>query len=333
MKLPPEQVKKIAIFRALQLGDMLCAIPAVRSLRMAYPDAEITLLGLPWAESFTKRFDKYFDKFIHFPGYPGLPEQDFDAENFFSFLQKMQDEQFDLLLQMQGNGTVVNELMFHFKAKNTAGFYNEESYVSSPFFMHYPNEGSEIKRHLALIEHLGIPSQGNNLEFPITKKDQEDFNNLLVYPGKKKYVCVHPGSRGRWRQWPPEYFAMLADHCAENGYVVVVTGTSNETDITREMIKCMHHPSIDLTAATNLGALAILVRDAHLLISNCTGVSHLAAATKTQSIIISMDGEPERWGPLNKKLHKIIDCRDQLRFEDVLVSTDQMLGERILKTA
>src|ERR1700712_4879515 len=103
MKLHPDNIKKIAVFRALHLGDMLCAIPAIRSLRMAYPDAEITLLGLPWAASFARRFNNYFDRFIRFPGYPGLPEQEFDAEEFFSFLQKIQEEEFDLLLQMQDN--------------------------------------------------------------------------------------------------------------------------------------------------------------------------------------------------------------------------------------
>src|SRR5215471_5209254 len=102
---------KIAILRALQLGDLLCAIPAIRSLRDAYPDAEITLLGLPWAASFTERFNKYIDRFIHFPGYPGLPEQVYSPEAWRSFGEIMAQENFDLVLQMQGNGTIVNKML------------------------------------------------------------------------------------------------------------------------------------------------------------------------------------------------------------------------------
>ena len=60
-----QNIKKIAVFRVLQLGDMLCVIPAMRALRAKYPSAKITLLGMPWAKSFTERFSGYFDKFIH----------------------------------------------------------------------------------------------------------------------------------------------------------------------------------------------------------------------------------------------------------------------------
>src|SRR2546423_15284393 len=100
MKLPHDDIKKIAIFRALQIGDMLCAIPAIRALHTNFPYAEITLLGLPWAKWLTERFDHYFDRFIHFPGYPGLPEQVFNAAKFAEFLLMMQREEFDLVLQM-----------------------------------------------------------------------------------------------------------------------------------------------------------------------------------------------------------------------------------------
>lgn len=318
-------IKKIAVFRALQLGDMLCVIPAIRALRYQYPAAKITLLGLPWAKNFVERFDGYFDEFIHFPGYPGLPEQHFDEVAFDEFIRRVRKEKFDLLLQMQGNGTIVNPLMFTFGAASVAGFYNEVSFVDSPFFMPYPDHGSEIRRHLLLMQHLQIPARGDHLEFPLTKQDQKDFDDLLlpVYP--KNYIIIHPGSRGRHRQWPPKFFALIADYCIEQGFTVVITGTQEESDITGELVKCMHHVPINLTGKTSLGAMAILIKDAFMIICNCTGVSHVADAFDTPSVVISMDGEPQRWAPLNRKLHHVIDWTKHPHFENVLLETDTLI--------
>lgn len=306
MKLPAD-IKKIIVFRALQLGDMLCHIPAMRALRHAYPQASITLAGLPWAKSFTERFSEYFDDFIWFPGYPGLPEQQVDPVVFASFLNKVQTRHFDLALQMQGNGTIVNAMVELFEAHYTAGFFLPGDYsCNQDYFLAYPDQGSEIERHIRLMEFLGIPSQGNHLEFPLTPQDEQEYEALKLHLRPKRYVCIHPGSRGAWRQWPTAHFAEMADYAVECGFEAVVTGTKEESAIVAEVINQMRQPALNLAGKTGLGAMGILIKNAYALISNCTGVSHMAAAFKTPSIVISMDGEPERWGPINKDIHYTI---------------------------
>lgn len=320
-------IKKIIVFRALQLGDMLCHIPAMRALRYAYPEASITLAGLPWAKCFTERFHTYFDDFIEFPGYPGLPEQQVDPVRFVAFLDQVQRREFDLALQMQGNGTIVNAMVELFNARYTAGFYLPGDYApNTDYFMAYPDHGSEIERHLLLIEHLGIPSYGTRLEFPISARDERDYESLQLGLTQKKYVCIHPGSRGAWRQWPTAHFAALADDAVACGFKAVVTGTKDEAPIVEEVVRQMRQPAINLAGRTNLGAMGVLIKNAYALISNCTGVSHVAAAFQTPSIVISMDGEPQRWGPINKDIHRTINWLESADFDLVRQQAGNILS-------
>jgi ADP-heptose:LPS heptosyltransferase len=327
IKLPISEIKKIAIFRALQLGDMLCAIPAIKALRFAYPDAEITLIGLPWAKSLTERFSHYFDEFIQFPGYPGLPEQKLNPKAFTTFLAEVQSQKFDLAIQMQGNGSVINPMVELFGAKFTAGYSIEGHYApDNGLFMPYPDYGHEIDRHLALMDFLDIPQQGADLEYPLTTEDYNALDKLNLDIEPKKYVCIHPGSRGTWRQWPVKYFAALADYCIEQGYKAVLTGTKEEAQIIDAVISHMRYEAINTAGQTSMGAVGALIQNAAMLISNCTGVSHIASAFKTPSIVISMDGEPQRWGPLDKRVHRTINWLQSPDFHLVFRETVELVS-------
>lgn len=315
LMLTTHSIQKIVVFRALQLGDLLCSIPAFRALRTTYPKAKITLVGLPWAESLLSRFPDYFDAFIAFPGYPGLPEQEIDPQKITAFLQEIQAEKFDLALQMQGNGSVVNPLVELFGAFYTAGFYREEDYRPSPLFLKYPEGIPEIERHLLLMNHLGIPSVGTELEFPLNSYDYDAFDQLNLQIIPQKYICIHPGSRSVARQWPSVYFAELADYCQEQGYDVVITGTKDEERLAVDIMQNMKHEAYNMAGKTTLGAVAVMIKNAFALVSNCTGVSHIAAAYGTSSVIISLHGEPERWSPLNKLKHRTIDWTTTPNFQ------------------
>ncbi|HYX49734.1 MAG TPA: hypothetical protein VE843_08320, partial [Ktedonobacteraceae bacterium] len=94
-----EPPSKIVLLRASRIGDFLCATPAYRALRMALPEAEITMITLPMLQDLVLR-SPHLDRFVAFPGYPGIAEQLFDARRTICFYQEMLEEHFDLAIQM-----------------------------------------------------------------------------------------------------------------------------------------------------------------------------------------------------------------------------------------
>jgi ADP-heptose:LPS heptosyltransferase len=323
------------VFRALQLGDLLCSVPALRSLRAAYPTARIALIELPWAKTFVSRFSAYLDEFIEFPGFPGLPEQEPDCGRLLDFLAAMQQRRVDLLIQMHGNGTLINPLMVCMGAGTTAGYSTTDAYCPNhSWFMTYPDHLPEVRRHLALVEFLGVPSQGEELEFPLRGQDVAALDRLFsTYAlSPRSYVCLHPGGRGMTRRWPPEQFALAADRLASFGLRIAITGTLEERPIVQAVLRRMNGSAIDLSGQTDLGTMGALLSRAAGLVANDTGVSHLAAALHVPSVILSVGSDPHRWGPLDRERHRLL-AGEQLTTDSVLEEIDCLLARSPLAMA
>ena len=303
--------RRIAIFRALQLGDLLCTVPAWRALRAAYPDARITLIGLPWARDFAQRY-RYLDDFVEFPGAPGLPERDPDAAAYPAFVQSLRQQRYDLLVQMHGSGVLTNPLVAAWGARATAGFHEARHprigpQLRLPWESGVPGAApeSEVQRYLRLAAALGAPAQGEHLEFPIRRTERRELARLL-WGIDARYVCVHPGARYPSRRWPAARFAAVGDALAARGLRVLVTGTAAEVPLAREIGSAMRHEALDYTGRTTLGTLAALVAGARLVICNDTGISHVAAAVRTPSVVISSGADAERWRPPDAQRHRTL---------------------------
>lgn len=321
--------EKIAVFRALNLGDLLCAIPAVRALRASYPHANITLIGLPPMADLARRFSKYFDSFVSFPGIPGLPEQAFDSDAFVEFLQRERQENYDLVMQMHGKGAITNCVACMLGARSYAGYFEPGAFCPDAMtFMPYPEGIPEVRRHLKLMQFLGIGPKGEAMEFPISPDEWAQLDVLSARYGfdRQQYVCIHPGARDVRRWWAPNKFAHVADTLASRGNTVVFTGTDEERDGVHRVQEKMSCPSINLAGETDLGVLAALVGRARLLVSNDTGVSHLAAALGTPSVVIFLASDPARWAPLDRERHCIVHSAEPDDVGDVLFHIDRMLN-------
>lgn len=314
-------IAELAVFRALNLGDMLCAVPSLRALRRALPRARITLVGLPWATEFAHRFRRYVDDFIAFPGHPDLPERCAQMELLPKFFHSMQEKRFDLALQMHGDGRVSNQVVVAFGARASAGWRSASSRLHLDLSIPYQDRGAEPLRLLSLLEALGIGSAGENLEFPITtgdvlELDAQDWAASLV-PGR--YICIHPGARNWANRWPAEDFAAVADALIEaTGLSIALTGSAAEADLTSAVALRMRHQAVDTASPLSIGAMAALMSRSRLLICNDTGVSHIAAGLRLPSVVIFHHADMERWAPLDRERHRCLRDPAGKRMKEVL---------------
>jgi ADP-heptose:LPS heptosyltransferase len=306
-------IRKIGIFRALYLGDMLCIIPTVRAIRVAFPEAKITLIGLPWQKSFVERFSNYFDSFMIFPGWEGLPEQEVNENAVKTFLQEVRNEKFDLVLQMQGNGSITNNMVALWGARIFAGLRRAQD--PAPDLQLFPvseDNEHEVERFLKIPQALNIPLQGTYLEFPISELEKRDADKMLSSMSLTKgaYMCIHAGARDPKRRWSLRNFALISKALIEDGWKILLTGSIAEKDLLTELEDLIGSSVNNLVRECGdlgIGELATIIQESAMLISNDTGVSHVAAALKVPSVVIfSPYSEFDRWVPLNQTLHYCI---------------------------
>ena len=172
-------------------------------------------------------------------------------------------------------------------------------------FHPWRDDEHEVLRWLRLVELLGAAPRGTHLEFPLREADWQEWRSLRLH----RYAVIHPGSQLASRRWLPERFAEVGDALAAEGLRIVLTGTGAENELTRRVQRAMREPALDLTGRTTLGTLGALIARARLVVSNDTGVSHIAAALRTPSVVIACGSDPRRWAPLNRELHRVLAAR------------------------
>jgi ADP-heptose:LPS heptosyltransferase len=300
-------VERIAVLRASPVGDFIEALPALAALRRTYPCAHIVLLGKSWQAEFFARRPSPIDEVVVLPSIPGIGIEEGgggDNAEVDRFIAAMQSRRFDLVLQLHGGGRHSNPFVRRLGARLTVGM----SAPGAPALdrsMIYHVMHPEVLRLLQAVSLVGaVAPVGIEPMLTVTAHDRAQADAVLA-PDDRPLVMLQPGARDARRQWAPQYFAAVGDAMASMGAVVAINGTADEAPITAAVAQHMRYRASDLAGRLALNGLAGLAARARLVISNDTGVAHLARAVGTPTVTIYWIGNLCTHGPLNAANHRV----------------------------
>jgi ADP-heptose:LPS heptosyltransferase len=277
-------VEKIAVLRAGGIGDLTFALPALESLRAAYGDAELTLLGTKHHAALLDDRPSPVDRVIAVPPSEGVNVRDGeeDPREVEDFLAAMREEHFDLALQLHGGGRHSNPFVLALGARVTAGLRDCDAPPLDRSMSYYYWQ-PEIARLLEAVSLVGAEPVTITPRLAPTRRDIAESLDA-VPENERPLVLLNAGATDGRRRWPLESFAAAGDTLAASGASILLNGTDAEREINRELASLMRHDCTDLAGRLSLGGLLGLAHRSALVISNDTGPLHLAVAVGAPAV-------------------------------------------------
>ena len=257
---------RLVVLRALGLGDLLTAVPALRGLARAFPAHERVLLApvalAPVVELLSDATYALHqvDGVRTLPG--ALPPIARDA---------------DVAVNLHGRGPQSTALLSAAQPRALVAFGRQAAWRDGEH---------ETARWCRLLEAAGIAADPGDLDLAPPAEP-------TPYPGA---TVIHPGAAAPARRWPAARWAAVARELA--GPVVVTAGPGEEP-----LAHAVARAAGATVFVGDLRALAALVAGAALVLCADTGVAHLATALGTPSVVLFGPTPPAQWGPPPERTH------------------------------
>ena len=262
---------RLLVLRALGLGDLLTALPALRALREAFPAHRLTLAA-PRQLAALAHLSEAVDEVIDTAPLAPLPAALHGA---------------DLAVNLHGRGPQSHGVLLAARPRRLVAF----EHVEVPDSRSGPTWRApehEVARWCRLLEESGVPADATRLDLTPPQP------SATVRGG----TVVHPGAASGARRWPAERFAAVARAEREGGRGVAVTGSTGESALAHAVARDAGlSPKAVLAGRTDPVALAGLVGAADRVICGDTGMAHLATACGTPSVVLFGPTSPREWGP------------------------------------
>lgn len=294
---------KILIVRMSALGDIVHALPVLAAIKKAMPGAEVDWLVeenyasiLSIAHGLRRRVIVRAKQSFATPdaiSFGGI-------RGYHAAAKYLWNQDYDYALDLQGliKSALWARISF---ADNVIGFDapNLREPQAAMFYSKTvtPVDATHvIQKNLSILSALDITADA--FEMPLTPHASADTTAAIeTVGGPMKYIVINPGAAWPNKRWPPERFgALAATLYRHSGLRSLVTWGPSEKALANTVAGASEG-SATLAPATSVSDLAVLMREAALVVSGDTGPLHIAAAMGTPLVGLYGPTWPERNGP------------------------------------
>ncbi|MCK5360279.1 MAG: lipopolysaccharide heptosyltransferase II [Gammaproteobacteria bacterium] len=157
-------------------------------------------------------------------------------------------------------------------------------------------------------DSLALPAQKQLTDVPrphlnTVKQDvAKSFKSLNLSINDTPILVLCPGAEyGPAKQWPADHFAKLAAEHLEYGWQVVLLGSDNDSEICNRINTATANKCTNLASKTELGQVIDIMSQASAIVSNDSGLMHIAAALDKPLVAIYGSSDPGFTPPLSEK--------------------------------
>lgn len=279
----------ILVIRGGAIGDFILTLPAIRLLREAFPQTRLEILGYKHIISLADgRFYADATRSIEYGG----------MASFFIPGGKLPDE---LVAYFSQFAQVISYLY------DPDGFFEEnlrragvKNYLSAYAKL---DDSAHATRQLARpLERLALFLESEEATVHPTAEDRQRAEAFLRGREKRPVIAFHPGSGGEKKLWPlPEWQTLLQELRRQypEALLLMVGGEADRGRLEVLKQEGVWRQAVDCS----LPELAAILEQATVFVGHDSGISHLAAAVKTPSVVLFGPTDPAVWAPAGAHVH------------------------------
>lgn len=342
----PVRIKSVLIIRQHnQLGDMLCIVPFLRSLRELLPDGRIVLMASP-VNYDVMLHNKYLSDVINYRKEDFLGGRRLHPIRLWRFIRELRGEKFDLaIVPATVSTSFTSDLLAYIsgaRLRMGAGWLDGVGNPSGFFFNKLVDldwrrtpERHQTLRNADIASGWLAPPTVLSCEITLTTDEQAWGNSFIrkVKSEPKSLIALHPGAGKPPNRWPAESFARVAEILSsEFDAEVLVTVGPMDGEPLKQFESYMNLP-FHLVAGLQIRKVASILAKVNLVISNDTGIMHVAAAVGVPVLSLFGPTDPRQWAPTGEQ-NRYIQGRDgrieTITVQEVLTEARSMLRRQSL---